>query len=106
MMKIPSFYLCTLLLLAQLDFAIRSVCAVNPRLFQRSRVGLTGKNVPTGPRNHLSMAATRRRVKRDGILSIGPDLNITVSSVSDILGTPNGDDIVPGLGDPKYVVAQ
>ena len=105
-MKMHSFYLLTFLLLAQLDFAIRSVYAINPRLLQRSGVGSIGRNIPTGPSNHLSMAATRRHVKRDEILSIDSDLNLTTSSISDILGTPNGDSVVPGLDDPKFVVAQ
>lgn len=105
-MKTLSFYLCTLLLLAQLDFAIRSAYAVNPRLLQSSGVSSIGRGIPIAPRNHLAMATARRLVKHDGILSIGPDLNLTISPVSDILGTPNVDDIVPGLDNSKYVVAQ
>jgi len=103
-MKTPSLYLCTPLLLPQLDFVIRSVYAINPRLLH----GLIGRSIPIGARNQLSMAA-QHRAKRDGIIiDVCSDLNSTIASVSDIPGAPNVANIVPGLstGNPKYVVAQ
>lgn len=99
-----SFHLSVLFLFLQVVVVIEPVHAVNPRLFHKSK-HRSKATIESRSRNHSPMAASRHHSKRDQLLNLSSDLNFTVSSISDLLGTPVLGGNSASLGQ-KLVVAQ